>query len=70
MLVALANDFPTASLSAISPRTAQLYDVPILLVNANLLVGSIVYAISFFPAQYIVDNYGLKVASSIGNKKY
>lgn len=67
ILAGCCNSVAPQAFVAIAPTTSKLYGVSELEVNANSMLYSFMFPFVIFPSNYIIEKYGLKVGSLMGN---
>lgn len=67
ILAGFCNAVATQAFGAIGPLTRNLYQVSELEVNIVSMCYSIMYPLVIFPSNYIIETYGLKIGTLLGN---
>lgn len=70
LLVAVSNSIPCQAFSGVAPAISEIYNVSGLEVNANSLFFPIMYVIMILPANYIIDEKGLKLGTLLCKSIY
>ena len=70
IMAGCCNNIPPNAFTAVGPTIQEVYHLQELSVNSNNLIYPIMYLILIFPVNYILEVYGLKVGTVIGNKYF
>ncbi len=62
-LAAISNSIPCQTFAGIGPTISSLYSISSLEVNANSLFYPIMYVLMILPANYIIDQKGIKLGT-------
>ena len=66
LLAALANSIPAQTFSSINSLVEREYKYSAILVTLNVLVFPILHPVLAFPANWMLDKFGMKIGCSIG----
>ena len=65
-LAALVNSLPAQTFSSINSKMSDNYHIDPVLVTLNVLFFPIFHPIFAFPANWILDRFGMKIGCCIG----
>jgi hypothetical protein len=66
-LIAICNSLPIQAFTGVQFIISSIYNQPILVVNINWISYFVLYLIMILPANYLIDQKGLKIATLISN---
>ena len=66
MLAGLCNTIPSNTFITVGPTIRDVYQVSELVVNANAMIYPLMYILTIFPVNFVLEKYGLKIGTLIG----